>query len=172
VDGWWDDVPLSTGPLASRIVSCANPEQKEHDMHTVFVGHDWAEDHHDIHIESSDGGKLHTCRLDDGLDGVRQFHAVLAKLAEDPAEVLIATETDRGLFITAMVAAGYAVIAINPMSTARYRERHSTSGAKSDRADARSWQRSRALMVTTIGSSSPTALWPTRSSTPPGPTRT
>jgi transposase len=136
VDGWWDDVPLSTGPLASRIVSCANPEQKEHDMHTVFVGHDWAEDHHDIHIESSDGGKLHTCRLDDGLDGVRQLHAVLAKLAEDPAEVLIATETDRGLFIAAMVAAGYAVIAINPMSTARYRERHSTSGAKSDRADA------------------------------------
>ena len=28
VDGWWDDVPLSTGPLASRIVSCANPEPK------------------------------------------------------------------------------------------------------------------------------------------------
>jgi transposase len=31
---------------------------------------------------------------------------------------------------------GYEVFAINPMSVARYRERHSTSGAKSDAADA------------------------------------
>ena len=36
----------------------------------------------------------------------------------------------------ALVAAGYEVFAINPMSVARYRERHSTSGAKSDAADA------------------------------------
>lgn len=105
-------------------------------MRSVFVGHDWAEDHHDIHIEDSDGAKLHACRLDDGLDGVGRLHGVLAELVEDPAEVLIATEIDRGLFIAAMIAAGYAVIAINPLSTARYRERHSTSGAKSDRADA------------------------------------
>lgn len=41
------------------------------------------------------------------------------------------------MFITALVAAGYRVIAINPMSTARYRERVSTSGAKSDQGDAR-----------------------------------
>jgi transposase len=34
------------------------------------------------------------------------------------------------------VAAGYEVFAINPLSVARYRERHSTSGAKSDAADA------------------------------------
>ena len=44
----------------------------------------------------------------------------------------IATETDRGLFVGALVAAGYTVLAVNPMSTSRYRERHSTSGAKSD----------------------------------------
>src|SRR5438874_5415544 len=35
-----------------------------------------------------------------------------------------------------MVAAGYQVLAVNPMSTSRYRERHSTSGAKSDPGDA------------------------------------
>ena len=105
-------------------------------MRTVFVGHDWAEDHHDIHIENSEGERLAACRLDDGLEGIRRFHSVLAELAEDPSEVLIATETDRGLFIAAMTAGGYGVIAINPMSTARYRERRSTSGAKSDRGDA------------------------------------
>jgi transposase len=35
------------------------------------------------------------------------------------------------------VAAGYEVLAVNPMSTSRYRERHSTSGAKSDPGDAK-----------------------------------
>ena len=51
--------------------------------------------------------------------------------------MVIATETDRGLFIKALVAAGYTVLAVNPMSTSRYRERYSTSGAKSDPGDAK-----------------------------------
>ena len=45
-------------------------------------------------------------------------------------------ETDRGLWVMSLVAAGYQVYALNPLSVARYRERHSTSGAKSDAADA------------------------------------
>jgi hypothetical protein len=50
--------------------------------------------------------------------------------------VKIRIETDRGSWVAALVAAGYEVFAINPLSVARYRERHSTSGAKSDAADA------------------------------------
>src|SRR5262245_28413631 len=61
----------------------------------------------------------------------------MAEHVEAPGDVLIATETDRGLFVTALVAAGYEVIAVNPLSTSRYRERLSTSGAKSDPGDAR-----------------------------------
>jgi transposase len=57
--------------------------------------------------------------------------------ADEPEDVLIATETDRGLFVGALVAAGYRVLAVNPLSTSRYRERLSTSGAKSDPGDAR-----------------------------------
>ena len=34
------------------------------------------------------------------------------------------------------MAAGYRLYAVNPMSTSRYRDRHSTSGAKSDAGDA------------------------------------
>src|SRR5438270_436145 len=41
-----------------------------------------------------------------------------------------------GRWGVALVAAGYQVYAINPLQVARYRERHSTSGAKSDTADA------------------------------------
>ena len=66
-----------------------------------------------------------------------RFHALVAEHVEDPAEVMVATETDRGLFVGALVAAGYTVLAVNPMSTSRYRERHSTSGAKSDPGDAK-----------------------------------
>jgi transposase len=102
----------------------------------VFVGHDWAEDHHDIEIRDGEGGRLGKTRLPEGVEGVARFHALVAQQVEDPGQVVIATETDRGLFVGSLVAAGYEVYAVNPMSVARYRERHVTSGAKSDPGDA------------------------------------
>ena len=106
-------------------------------MRKVFVGLDWAEDHHDVFVEDDTGRRLGAGRLPEGVGGVARFHELLADHVEEPAQVVIATETDRGLFINALVAAGYTVLAINPMSTARYRERYSTSGAKSDPGDAK-----------------------------------
>jgi transposase len=106
-------------------------------MGKVFVGHDWAEAHHDVYVEDEEGRRLAKARLPEGVEGVARFHELLVPLVEDPSEVVIATETDRGLFVGALVAAGYRVLAVNPMSTSRYRERHSTSGAKSDPDDAR-----------------------------------
>ena len=106
-------------------------------MGKVFVGHDWAEDHHDVHVEDSDGKRLASGRLPEGVEGVTRFHELVADLVDDAADVVVATETDRGLFVGALVAAGYTVLAVNPMSTSRYRERHSTSGAKSDPGDAK-----------------------------------
>lgn len=50
----------------------------------VFVGHDWAENHHDLHIENSGGKQLHACRVDDSLEGVRRLHTVLADLTRSP----------------------------------------------------------------------------------------
>jgi len=105
-------------------------------MVRVFVGHDWAEAHHDVHVEDETGKRLAAVRLPEGVEGVRRFHELVAGFVTDPGAVTIATETDRGLFVGAMVAAGYRVLAVNPMSTSRYRERHSTSGAKSDPGDA------------------------------------
>lgn len=106
-------------------------------MGKVFVGHDWAEAHHDVYVEDEAGRRLSKARLPEGVEGVARFHALVAPFVEQPSEVEMATETDRGLFVGAMVAAGYRVIAVNPMSTSRYRERHTTSGAKSDPGDAR-----------------------------------
>lgn len=105
-------------------------------MGRVFVGHDWAEAHHDVFVEDEHGARLERGRLPEGVEGVARFHALVAPHVDDPSEVTVATETDRGLFVGALVAAGYRVLAVNPMSTSRYRERHSTSGAKSDPGDA------------------------------------
>ncbi len=104
---------------------------------SVFVGLDWAEEHHDVHVEDVDGARLGAARLPDGLAGVARFHELVAEHIEDPSQVLVACETDRGLFIGALIAAGYQVLAVNPLSTSRYRERHGTSGAKSDPGDAK-----------------------------------
>ena len=102
----------------------------------VFVGHDWAEAHHDVFVEDEAGARLAAARVPEGIEGVARFHALIADHIDDPSEVMVATETDRGLFVGALVATGYRVLAINPMSVARYRERHATSGAKSDAGDA------------------------------------
>src|SRR4051794_29979016 len=49
---------------------------------------------------------------------------------------VVGIETDRGPWVGALIAAGYTVYAVNPLQIARYRERHATSGAKSDPGDA------------------------------------
>ncbi|MGH3899302.1 MAG: IS110 family transposase, partial [Pseudonocardiaceae bacterium] len=108
----------------------------------LFVGNDWADDHHDVELVDEAGRRLARRRLPEGVEGMAGFHALIAQhLPEDGAatDVVIGIETDRGPWVTALVAAGYQVYAINPMQVARYRERHSTSGAKSDRGDAHVW---------------------------------
>lgn len=109
----------------------------------LFVGDDWAEDHHDVEIIDEDGKVLARKRLPEGLAGITQLHELIAHhLGEpdgDPAAwppVVVGIETDRGAWVASLVAAGYEVFAINPRMASRYRDRHSMSGAKSDRADA------------------------------------
>ncbi len=104
---------------------------------TVFIGDDWAEDHHDVHLMNDDGKKLASRRLPEGLDGIRVLHELVASHITDPAEVIVGIETDRGLWVTALVAAGYQVYAINPLAASRYRDRHNVGGAESDPGDAK-----------------------------------
>ncbi|MCH9730484.1 MAG: IS110 family transposase [Actinomycetia bacterium] len=104
---------------------------------TIFVGDDWSEDHHDIHLMDGDGAKLVSRRLPEGLAGIGGFHELVAAHAEEPGQVVIGIETDRGLWVEALSAAGYQVFAVNPLAVARYRDRHQVSGAKSDPGDAK-----------------------------------
>jgi transposase len=105
----------------------------------LFVGNDWAEDHHDVEVVDGQGRVLVRRRLSEGIVGMAGLHALIAEhLPQDaePGQVVVGIETDRGPWVAALVAAGYRVYPINPMQVARYRERHSVSGAKSDRGDA------------------------------------
>lgn len=112
----------------------------------LFIGDDWAEDHHDVELEDEQGRRLARARLPEGLEGITQLHALVAEhapaaWAELPPKqvaghVVVGIETDRGPWVRALRAAGFQVFAINPLSAALYRERYSTSGAKSDAGDA------------------------------------
>jgi transposase len=103
---------------------------------TIYVGVDWAEAHHDVAVKDQSGAFLAKARIPEGIEGVRRFHELVAPFVEKPGDVLVGIETDRGLFVGALLAAEYRVIAINPFSASRYRDRHSSSGAKSDPGDA------------------------------------
>ncbi len=103
----------------------------------IFVGNDWAEDHHDVCVMDAAGRKLAARRFPEGVAGVRAFHTLIAEYAHQPEEVLVGIETDHGLWVASLVAAGYRVYAINPKAVARYRERHHVGGAKSDAGDAK-----------------------------------
>jgi transposase len=107
----------------------------------LFIGDDWAEDHHDVELMDASGRRLAKARLPEGMAGMARLHAMVGQalgddIEADVVEVKIGIETDRGPWVQALVAAGYTVYPVNPLQAARYRERLALSGAKSDAADA------------------------------------
>ena len=114
----------------------------------LFVGDDWAEDHHDVEVMDAAGRRLAKARLPEGMAGMVRLHAMIAQALGDEvddvdqtgagvaASVKIGIETGRGPWVQALVAAGYTVYPVNPLQAARYRQRLGVSGAKSDAADA------------------------------------
>ncbi|MDX1607239.1 MAG: IS110 family transposase [Candidatus Competibacterales bacterium] len=103
----------------------------------VFVGIDWSEQHHDVCLLDDQGRVLVQHRIGTGVDGLHRLHALFAEHAEEPGEVTIGIELDRGLLVGALIEAGYRVLKIEPLATARFRERFGSSGGKSDIGDAR-----------------------------------
>ena len=107
----------------------------------LFIGDDWAEDHHDVELMDAAGRRLAKARLPEGVAGIARLHGMIgAQLGDDVEDVAglvkIGIETDRGPWVQALIAAGYMVFAVNPLQAARYRDRLGVSGAKSDAGDA------------------------------------
>lgn len=103
----------------------------------IFVGIDWSERHHDVCVLDQQGRVQATRRVPDGIDGVARLHELLAQHAQEPDGVTIGIELDRGLLVSALVSAGYRVVKIEPVATARYRDRFSSSRGKADASDAK-----------------------------------
>src|SRR5213592_1649447 len=83
----------------------------------LLVGDDWAEDHHDVELMDSAGRVLARARLPEGAAGMARLHAMIGEQLGEDAEaggVRVGIETDRGLWVMALAAAGYAVFGINP----------------------------------------------------------
>jgi transposase len=105
----------------------------------LFVGNDWAEAHHDVELVDHAGVVLARRRLPEGVVGLATLHGLIADHlgeGDEPDQVLVGIETDRGPWVQALIAAGYTVYPINPLQVSRYRERHRVAGAKSDPGDA------------------------------------
>jgi transposase len=132
-----EDLPIRSLPGVLGLVVVPDGSSGRDRAGMIFVGDDWAEAHHDVHVMDEAGKRLAAGRLPEGLEGIGRLHGLLAGLADEAGEVVVGIETDRGLWVQALVAAGYAVYAINPLAVSRYRDRHNVAGAKSDAGDAK-----------------------------------
>src|SRR6476660_3623909 len=78
----------------------------------LFVGDDWAEDHHDVEVVDDAGKVLVRRRLPEGLDGVTRLHTLIAEQipeawadlepGEATAMVKVGIETARGPWVAAL----------------------------------------------------------------------
>ena len=85
----------------------------------LFVGDDWAEDHHDVELQDETGRRLAKARLPEGIAGIARLHAMIGEhLGDDDeaGEVVVGIETDRGPWVQALIAAGYQVYRDQPVA--------------------------------------------------------
>jgi hypothetical protein len=137
----------------------------------LFVGDDWAEDHHDVYLMNDTGNRLVSRRLSEGLGGMRALHELVAEHAEDPTQVVVGIETDRGLWVDALTAAGYQVFAINPLAAAVTATATTSRGPSPTPPMPSCWPIWCALIGTTTAASPETVTRPRRSRCWPGPIR-
>jgi hypothetical protein len=123
--------------------------------HELFVGDDWAQDHHDVELMDEAGQTLAKARLPEGVAGITRLHNMIgAQLGEDADEAEVAV---------ALVAAGYTVYAVNPP---RRRGIGNATACPAPRAMRRMhtpWPTWSAPMRTSCGQWRPTARWLKRS---------
>lgn len=120
-----------------RSLARNDPSDSRGEHVSKTCGIDWSETHHDVAIVDEEANVVARARVRDDLAGYGQLLELLHDHAPgQQGAIEIAIETDKGLFVAALVAAGFTVFPINPRAAARYRERHGQAGGKSDRGDA------------------------------------
>ena len=102
----------------------------------LYVGIDWASDHHDVCLTNDSAQTLAAFRIAHGSQGFERLHRVIREHQPEPQQVLVALETTRGLLVHDLLRSGYQVYAINPKAVSRYKDRYVVSKAKTDSLDA------------------------------------
>jgi transposase len=102
-----------------------------------LVGIDWGSEKHQICVLDRDRRRVGERVVDHDGASLAQLAAWLWSLsAGQPQRVAVAIEGPRGAIVEGLVERGFHVFAINPKQLARFRDRHTLSGAKDDRRDA------------------------------------
>jgi hypothetical protein len=135
------------------------------------VGIDWAEAHDDVCLLDAAGTVLASRRTAEGLERLATLHALLGDYAATPDEMVVGIETERGLLITALLAAGYQVYAINPLAAARTASGTPPAAPSPTAATPRCWPTWCAPTATTTARWRPTASCSARSGSLPAATR-
>lgn len=103
----------------------------------VYCGIDWAERHHDVALVDERATLLARRRITDDAAGYRVLLELLAEFSDTPENPIpVAIETSHGLLVAALRTGNRRIYAVNPLSAARYRDRHGVSRKKSDPGDA------------------------------------
>jgi len=73
----------------------------------IYVGIDWADDHHDVAITDDSAKTLAQFQISHDHSGFATLHGQLAKFKQSPDQILIALETSRGLLVHELLRSGY-----------------------------------------------------------------
>lgn len=101
----------------------------------LFVGIDWAEDNHEICVVDTNGNVKASFHVENNYEGLKLLCDKLRELAQgDLSKVGCTLETNRGLLVNTLLTEGFNVYPVNPREV---ESRRKTSGAKTDRIDAK-----------------------------------
>src|SRR4029453_10578847 len=102
-----------------------------------YVGSDWGSQQHQVCVLDRDRHVVGERVVDHDGSSLAQLAPLLwAVSAGQPQRVAVAIEVPRGAMVEGLIARGFHVFAMNPKQLARFRDRHTMSGAKDDRRDA------------------------------------
>jgi transposase len=104
----------------------------------AFVGIDWADRKHDIHVYPADGSEGFHEVIESKSEAIQQWILKMReRYGREGAKVLVCLEQSKGALIYQLMEHDFFVLhPVNPKSLARFREAFRPSGAKGDASDA------------------------------------
>ena len=115
-----------------------HPEREDQPLpYDWFVGIDWGSEKHQVCVLDGDRRRVGERVVEHDGASLTQLAAWLWALTRgQPQRVAVAIEVPRGAIVEGLIERGFHVFAMNPKQLARFRDRHTMSGAKDDRRDA------------------------------------